>query len=120
MRREELEATRLARYHELRQMNGPEGDTWVGLIPLLGNAYAPADGTAVVYCLIDRDGRLAYLGSTGCLRTRLDAHSRRFGSLIVAWEAFPMEDRETAYWIEAEMLRACRGKAFYLNRRFPA
>lgn len=93
--------------------NLPDADgNWRGSYPLPVSDPAPMRNTSVVYVLFDADNVPCYVGSTGCLRTRLKQHGR--DKEFVSWLAYPCEDRARAYEIEE---RALREHMPYLNQK---
>lgn len=90
----------------------PDG-TWRGIYPLDRSVRYPAPGVSVVYVLFDEANDPCYVGSTKDFGTRVDAH-RRDGKQFARWMAHPCTDRESAYELEARLLRE---HLPYLNKR---
>jgi len=79
--------------------------TWFGWHPFELGMPVPKNGTPLVYFLYDRRGEVCYTGSTATLRSRLNAHARD-GKRFDAWLAVPCRNRQDAYALEEEILKA--------------
>lgn len=87
---------------------------WAGTWPVDGRDPVPSPGVSVVYVLFDRDGIAAYIGSTEFFRSRMKSHNRNHPGVFDRWVLYVCDDREGAYDLEVQLLRA---KLPYLNRR---
>lgn len=82
--------------------NGPAG-TWVGPWPIEDTDPTPPPGSFIVYVLFDATNEPIYVGSTGDFRIRLKQHAKK--KPFVNWQAYAVEDRESAYELEVRLLR---------------
>jgi len=83
--------------------NGPAG-TWVGSYPIGEKDPTPPPGSFIVYVLFDATNEPIYVGSTGDFRVRLKQHHKK-QKPFVYWQAYAVEDRESAYQLEERLLR---------------
>ncbi len=88
--------------------------SWWGTFPVDGNYDFPEKTIAVVYVLFDFMDVPAYVGSTDQFKERMKAHKRERPGMFARWVAYPCEDREAAYQLEEQLLRA---NLPYLNRK---
>lgn len=106
-------AARVVAYARSRPQRSPNGydGSWSGPYPF-ATGPTPGDATSVAYVLLDAEQVVAYVGSTGGFRGRMNQHARD-GKRFTHWRAYPCRDRQAAYDLEARLIRELQP---YLNK----
>lgn len=92
-----------------------DGDNrWTGPSPLTPTTKRPLAGTWVVYQLLDADGSLLYIGSTGDFAGRVKAHARN--KSFSSWRAAACKSERDCRDLETALIDRYRPP---LNRMIP-
>lgn len=88
---------------KLRDRPSYTGDEWFGVWPVTPDAVVPPKGQPVVYFAWDKNGEIAYVGSTKDFPSRMRTHAEARKSLTwCRWTAKGCADRRAAYTLERE------------------